>query len=1296
MLLALNGVSAHAADFADPAFEQRDIVEGLDFPTDVAWAPDGRMFIAEQAGVLKVLNLGSTEAVPILDISSIVGNQHDRGLLGIAVDSAYASNNYVYLLYTRDTGLVADDPGPMVSQLRRYTISPANVVSSFTEILGTYVPSSGGCPAPSNTLDCVPSDSPSHSIGTVISASDGTLWVGSGDAAEFGGMDLLALRSYEERSLAGKILHIDRNGNGLPGHPFCPADSNLTHVCTKLHAKGFRNPFRFKLRPGGAGLAVGDVGWNSREEVDLVPLSPAGRSYGWPCYEGTLQTPGYSELPECEAEYAKPPGTHTPPAYEYPHDGSNAVVAGPVYTANNYPAAYRDRLYIGDYATGVVQRLTIGAGDQVTAAEPFMSGWIGVDLEQTPDGNIAWADPFAGAVYEAVYAPGNRSPTAATNAIPSSGTAPLDVQFFGDYSSDPDGDPLTYDWDFGDGTPHGTATNPSHTYALPGTYTARLTVSDGRGGSDSDTVQVSAGNSAPNTPTISTPVDESLYRDGATVNLQGSATDPQEGTLPGAALSWTVTLHHGGHTHPLLNDLPGAQQSFQALTDHDADSYYDVTLTARDAGGLTSSRTVQIRPETASFSIQSSPPGAPISYAGTGQTAPFSTQAAVGFQTSVSAAQQFTQAGHTWEFDRWSDGGARAHNVTVPATATTLTASYRDITPGSITVVKQTDPVGSSEQFGFTGALGSFSLTGAGGGNSRTFEVAPGTYAVTEAAKAGWDLALLACSDGSAVSGRTATIQVSPDEDVTCTFRNARRGSVTIVKQTDPAGAPDQFDFTGALGGFSLTGAAGGNSRSFDVAAGSYAVTESAKPGWDLTLLTCDDGSAISGRTANIAVSPGENVSCTYRNTKEGSITVAKQTEPDGSTEQFDFAGDAPLGNFALADGQTRTVSVDPGTYSVTELEKGGWDLTELSCGDGSSTSGRTASVGISPGESVTCTFRNTKEASITIEKQTEPQGATTQFDFAGSGPLGNFGLADDQARTVSVDPGSYTVSELATPGWDLSEVDCSDSGLTAGPGVTIDVAPDESVRCVFTNVQRGWVKVRALTDPPEGAAGGVFAFTADPPLESFQLTDGQAYERQLPPGTYALRQEPAAGYSLASVGCDDADSTGSASARSATVRLAAGEAVTCSFTARRLTAIVEPEEDDPALGAPAPDASADDPGAVGNSDPEASLAGLGRRRRVLAGTLRDPDGVTRVAVALGRRLGRPDRCRWWSTKVGRLAARARPCARPRWLETRLSGEGELRGWRVRLRGSLPRGSYRILLLVVDALGNRERLALRI
>jgi PKD repeat protein/glucose/arabinose dehydrogenase len=720
--------AAGAATFPS-GFQERTVATGLSQPTDVTWAPDGRAFMAEKGGRLKVVNPGASTATTVLDISGRVLDQHDRGLLGVEVDSQFATNRYVYLLYTYDTKpLTPDQAGAHVSRLTRIQVNPDNTLvnpsAPETVLVGSYV--TGPCQTPSNTHDCIPSDEPSHSIGTVISAPDGTLWVGNGDASSFSTVDSRALRTYNEQSLAGKILHIDRNGRGLPGHPFCPTNSNTDHVCTKLHSKGFRNPFRFSLRPNG-GLVVGDVGWNTREEVDLIATGAGsgGRSYGWPCYEGTVRTPGYRDLTQCAPEYARE-GTstaHLGPDYDYPHVGSSSVLGGPEYTGTQYPAGYRGTIFVGDYSVGWIKRLTLDSQGRVSGTQDFAGGWSGTDLEADLDGNLTYPSfgtgaPGTGSLRRIVYSPGNRQPTAVAGANPASGAAPLTVQFSSTGSSDPDGDSLSYSWDFGDGSPAGSGASPSHVYTASGNYTARLTVSDGRGLTATDTVLVSVGDAAP-TATIETPLDESGYRGGQAVTLRGSATDAQDGTLPGSALDWQVRLIHVDHVH-LLGSFNGtAQTSFTPVQDHDADSYYEIALTATDSAGLKDTKTIQIRPETASLTLASTPAGAPLSYAGRDVTAPFSTQAAIGFRTSVSAATEFVSGGRLWRFDSWSDGGARLHDVTIPATASTLTARYTDAGPAN--------PAGLVAAYGFEEGTGTTVADLSGGGNTGTISGAAWT-----------------------------------------------------------------------------------------------------------------------------------------------------------------------------------------------------------------------------------------------------------------------------------------------------------------------------------------------------------------------------------------------------------------------------------------------------------------------------------------------------------------------------------------------------------------------------------------
>ncbi len=258
----LLGISSATAATLPTGFEERTVVSGLTAPSAVAWAPDGRMFVAEKGGKVRVVTAaGALVSKPLIDISSEVHTSGDRGLLGLAVDSSFASNKYLYLLYTYDTS-ASHATGPKSSRLTRFTVSTDNTWSEKTVLLGTHP--TQPCPAPSNTLDCIASDSDSHSIGTVRSALDGTLWVGAGDGANYGGVDELALRAHNEQSLNGKLIHIDRNGNGLLGHPFCPTVTDLDPGVHQGVGEGISQPVPLHdhpERPSGSGRrGLGVVG----------------------------------------------------------------------------------------------------------------------------------------------------------------------------------------------------------------------------------------------------------------------------------------------------------------------------------------------------------------------------------------------------------------------------------------------------------------------------------------------------------------------------------------------------------------------------------------------------------------------------------------------------------------------------------------------------------------------------------------------------------------------------------------------------------------------------------------------------------------------------------------------------------------------------------------------------------------------------------------------------------------------------------------------------------------------------
>jgi hypothetical protein len=263
-------------------------------------------------------------------------------------------------------------------------------------------------------------------------------------------------------------------------------------------------------------------------------------------------------------------------------------------------------------------------------------------------------------------------------ANPTSGPAPLTVQFTGNGSSDPDGDALSYAWDLdGDGAyDDSTAANPSFTYSTAGTYTARLRVTDARGASSLSapiTITVGAGNTPP-TPVIDTPTSSLTWAVGDTINFSGHATDTQD------ALTWTVVLHHcttGCHDHQVQTST-GASGSFSAL-DHDYPSYLEIQLTATDSGGMSATTSVTLQPKTVNLTFQSNPTSLQLTVGLTTARAPFTITAIQNATVQLTATTPQKYRGKNYVFVSWSDGLASSHQIRAPATPTTYTATYQRV-----------------------------------------------------------------------------------------------------------------------------------------------------------------------------------------------------------------------------------------------------------------------------------------------------------------------------------------------------------------------------------------------------------------------------------------------------------------------------------------------------------------------------------------------------------------------------------------------------------------------------------------
>jgi glucose/arabinose dehydrogenase len=731
--------SAPAATAAVPAgFVDTVAIGGLDTPTVAAFAPDGRVFIGEKSGIVKVFDsLSDTTPTVFANLRLQTHDFWDRGLLGLAVDPQFPTRPYVYVLYSYDAvpggspprwgDTCPTPPGPtdqgclITGRLSKLTMGAGGVATSEQPLITDWC-----------------QQYPSHSIGTVTFGPDGALYVGGGDGASFNfadygqignpcgdppspaGTNLSppsakggALRSQSPRrpstepvTLDGAILRVNPDtGAGMPGNPFAgSADANARRII----AYGLRNQFRFGFRPGGNELWVGDVGWGTWEEVNRIPdaTDAVAENFGWPCYEGNGRQPGYDDanLTVCESLYSAGAGAHNTPYYTYNHSAKvvptdpcptgGSSIAGVAFEdgSSNYPVTYAGALFFADSSRGCIWAMQTTNGQPDPARLVAFGTGLATPVQVLigPGGDVFYVALGSGQLRRISYPSGaNRPPTARATATPPSGPAPLTVQFDGTGSTDPDaGDILSYAWDLdADGAyDDSTAAQPSATYTTPALVNVGLKVTDQEGAFGTTTVPVTVGNPPGENPVpvIDTPTSSVRWRVNQNIPFSGHATDPQEGQLPASALSWRLALQHCSpdgqscHTHIVQNWNGVASGSF-AAPDHEYPSYLELTLTATDSTGRTGSTTVRLDPQTVVLSFASSPSQALLTVGGTSQRTPFTRTVIIGSNNSISAPspQNIPPSNARHAFVSWSDGGARTHNIVAPATATTYTATFR-------------------------------------------------------------------------------------------------------------------------------------------------------------------------------------------------------------------------------------------------------------------------------------------------------------------------------------------------------------------------------------------------------------------------------------------------------------------------------------------------------------------------------------------------------------------------------------------------------------------------------------------
>jgi glucose/arabinose dehydrogenase len=353
-------------------------------------APDGRIFVCQQGGSLRVIKNGALLSTPFMTLT--VDSSGERGLLGVAFDPNFAGNNFIYVYYTVTST-------PRHNRVSRFTAN-GDVVMAGSEVVLLDL----------NDL----SGATNHNGGAIHFGPDGKLYIAVGENAN-------PPNSQTLTNLLGKVLRINSDGTIPSDNPFV---STTTGMNQAIWALGLRNPFTFAFQPGTGRLFINDVGQNTWEEIND---GIAGSNYGWPDTEGQTSDPAFRS-----------------PLFFYGHGTSPttgcAIAGGTFYnpTTAQFPASYVGKYFFADLCSGWIRLLdpatNTATGFATNISQP-------VDLKVGADGSLYYLSIGSGAVFRVQFSssaptvtsdPTNQTVlqgTPATFTVGANGTAPLSYQW---------------------------------------------------------------------------------------------------------------------------------------------------------------------------------------------------------------------------------------------------------------------------------------------------------------------------------------------------------------------------------------------------------------------------------------------------------------------------------------------------------------------------------------------------------------------------------------------------------------------------------------------------------------------------------------------------------------------------------------------------------------------------------------------------------------------------------------------------------------------------------------------------
>jgi glucose/arabinose dehydrogenase len=611
-------------------FSQVRVANGITNPTVMAFAPDGRIFVCEQGGNLRVIK--NEVLLPTPFISIPVNTSGERGLIGVVLDPGFSTNGYVYLYHTLLDG--------SRNRISRVTANGDVALAGSGQVV----------------LDLDPLSADIHNGGAMHFGPDGKLYVAVGENG-------VGANSQNLNTYFGKILRINPDGSTPDGNPFTDGSEQRR----RIWSYGSRNPYTFDFQPGTGKFYINDVGAMSWEEINDGTVG--GLNFGWPANEGIVTGTPY-----------------TNPIYAYGHgttDGLGCAITGGVFfnpATTSYPPEYFGKYFFMDLCGRWLNFITPETG---ATRAPFATNLAGqcLGLEIGPDGNLYYAARQTNSVYKIVYSSSQQpivTSHPASQSLFEGETANFSVSASG-------AQPLSYQWRK-DGVNIPGANGAEFIILNVNTSDAGqydVQVSNSFGSVISSNAPLSLlGINNPPEPVITDPVIGSMYRGGDVVLFSGSAADTENGTLPASSLTWQLVFHHAQHVHDSPPMVGVANGSFEIPTigETSDDVWYRVYLTATDLQGRSSTvyRDVfpyksQIRMETQPINLQLTLDGQPVSSQHT-------VMGVEGIEREIGVITPQFVDGTGYEFDHWEHGGDPIQIISTPPEDVVFTAVFREVT----------------------------------------------------------------------------------------------------------------------------------------------------------------------------------------------------------------------------------------------------------------------------------------------------------------------------------------------------------------------------------------------------------------------------------------------------------------------------------------------------------------------------------------------------------------------------------------------------------------------------------------